>query len=166
VSLEDLEADLTTNLAAAAQLLGPLVTASDIAKHLNETMWPFVVNVVTELKEVDETVADLYHGAEDILQPETAKVFAAVIAVASGLILGELKRRLDPNKPSEAKLLAAIKEWARLAHEAGETLEEITVVPAEGGEDEEDEDDEDDVGDDDEDNEDDDDAEDDKEPSQ
>lgn len=148
MSIEDLKADLAANLKEAHTLGSGLATAVDIANHLKNFLWPFIENVVSELEDLDEGLGDLYHGAEDILQPETGALFATVVAGATGLI-GELEKRLTP---ADAKILAGIKEWRRLAKETEAVLQEIVVTPAEG-EDEE-EDDEDDDGDDEEDDED------------
>jgi len=145
VSIEDLKADLAANLEQAS-LLSPMSTVGDIANHLKNTFWPFVENVVTEMEDIDEGLSDIYHGAEDILQPETGKLFATVIAGAAGLI-GELEKRLV--QPVDAKFSAAIKEWRRLAEESGQVLTEIVVIQAEGEDD--DDDDEDDDGDEDDD---------------
>ncbi len=137
MSIDDLKADLSTNM-AQAKMLGPMSTVGDIANHINNVLWPFVENAVNEIEDIDEITSDLYHGAEDILQPETGALFATVIAGGAGLV-SELEKRLV--QPADAKLLAAIREWKRLAAEAGTVLSEIVVVAAEGDDDEEDDDD-------------------------
>ncbi len=145
MSIEDLRADLATNL-QQAKGLNAMSTLGDVTGHLNNTLWPFLENLVTELADVDEGLGDLYHGAEDILQPETGELFATVIAGASGLV-GELEKRLV--LPADAKLFVAIKEWRRLAAESGQVLQEIVVQAADGNdEDDEEEDDEEDDDDD------------------
>lgn len=160
MSVEELKADLEANTAIIRGLNGPLTTAPEIVALLQGTIWPFIENVVNELAEVDEGVHDLYSGAEDILQPETGAVFAAIIGGGLGLI-AQLEARIAPNDPERQKLKRAIEEWKKMAKEGEEILMEI-VVPddpdeaegddAEGEEDDdEDEDDDDDDGEDDED---------------
>ncbi len=146
MSIEDLKADLETNM-AQAKVLNAMSTIGDIAAHINNTMWPFLENVVAEQGEQAEDLLDMYHGSEDLLQPETGALFTAVILGAAGLI-GELEKRLV--QPTDAKLVGAIAEWRRLSEEAGHVLQEIVVIPEEDGEeadeegDEDEEDDEDD----------------------
>jgi hypothetical protein len=91
---------------------------------------------VKELTEVDETVADLYSESEDILQAQTAGVFAALIATGRPLIM-ELQKRLQP---SDGKILAALKGWLELSKVCESTLEEITIPDDEDDEDPDDED--------------------------
>lgn len=163
MSLEDLQADLESNLAAIHQLAaaGALTTAPEVVDHLAKFLWPFMQNVVNEMAEIDAEVANAVYNADDHLQPETAEQLAAVIVIATGLIGKELQKRLDPKKPADAQVLVAIRDWAKLAKEAGEIIEEITVEPPEGEDDpdqveaempdsEDDEDDDDDDEDDDE----------------
>jgi hypothetical protein len=131
VSLEDLQADLEANIEAAAALSGPLVTVGDLAKHIQSTLWPFQQNVLAELEEMDGALADMLANAEDILQPETAAEFAAVLAIATGLIVNKLKPRLNPANADDKKILSAITQWVDMAAQMGETIEEITVDPPE-----------------------------------
>lgn len=136
MSIEDLKADLADNM-AEAKALGTSITTSvqDIVKHLNNSFWPFVENVVTEMEDLDEGLSDLYHGAEDILQPDTAKLFAGVIT-GGAILVTELERRLTA---ADGKLKEAIAEWRELADQAGAALEEIVVPEAEGDDEDEDE---------------------------
>lgn len=142
MSIEDLKADLEQNLKEAKALASSMGTTSlDLAKHMVQTMWPFLENVVGELEDLDAGVSDLYHGAEDILQPETGKLFATVIAGAAGLI-GELEKRLV--LPVDDPYAVAIREWRTLAAEAGTALTEIVVPELEDTDEDDDDEDEDD----------------------
>jgi hypothetical protein len=141
VSIEDLKADLASNMTACRALIarGVLLTPVDLAKHQLD-QWAFLENVVTDFEELDGTVSDLYHNAEDILQPETAAVFAAVAAGGLGLV-GELEKRLTP---ADGKIRAAIAEFKKLAIEATDILREITIPDDDDDEEDEEEDEEDD----------------------
>lgn len=143
MSIEDLKADLASNMKACRELIarGILLTPSDLAKHQLD-QWAFLENVVNDVEEMDGTLSDLYHNAEDILQPETAALFAAVATGGLGLV-GELEKRLTP---ADGKIRAAIAEFKKLAIEATDILREITI-PEDDEDDEEDEDEEDDDGD-------------------
>jgi hypothetical protein len=121
VSSESLAADISACL-ASAKSLSALSSMSDVVDHLKSTLWPMLEAIVNEHVELDAVVGDLYEHSEDILQMETAKVFAAVIA--SGLVLAEeLRTRVGNDK----RLLAAIGEFKAKANEAREILEEITI---------------------------------------
>ena len=142
-SIETLQSDLKTCV-ASLDALGPLASVQDVVAHLKMSVYPMIENVVTEVVEIDQITESLLNNAEDILQPETAQVFAGVLVGGAALCL-ELEKRLT--LPADAKLLAGIKEWRALAQQAGAVLDEITVVV----EDEEDEDEEEDEEDEDED---------------
>lgn len=132
MSIDNLKADLASNMASLNQL-GPLASGADVVAHLQNTLWPFLETVVSEMEEQDECLEDLIHGADDILQPETAKVFAGVIT--GGLAMAE---RLKALSASEPQVLAAIAKYQKMCQEAAELLEQITIVPAEDGDDEDD----------------------------
>lgn len=136
MSIEDLKADLATNM-LQAKSLSAMSTVGDIVNHFNLTMWPFFENVLSELDQIEGSVSDLYHEAEDILQPETGALFSAVILGGGGLII-ELEKRLTP---ADAQLAAGIKEWKRLAAEATQVLSEI-IIPLDDQEEEVDDEDE------------------------
>lgn len=138
MSIETLKADLKANTDTLFALDPMTTTPGDLVKHLRETLWPFLESVVEEAAEIDECVADIISGAEDILQPETAEIFAAIItgaiAVAAAL-KGRINRETDPG------LYKVVEELERNC-KAGEALMQEIVVDT--GEDEEaDEDDED-----------------------
>lgn len=149
MSLEDLKADLATNMKEASVMsAGVMANPADLLRHLQNTLWPFLENLVGELEEIDDTVDDMYHSAEDILQPETAQLFATVIAGGMALV-NELEKRLT--MPADAQIIAGIREWRRLAGESAQTIAEITVMPqadANQGDDQDDDDDDDDEDDD------------------
>lgn len=144
MSLEDLQEDLAMNLAEVEKLDNPLVTAGEVAKHLRSVLWPFMKNVISEMEEMDGSIEDLYRNAEDILQPETAGRLAAVLVTATGLITRELVPRLNKDNLADRKVLTAISAWVKLAKEAGDEIEQITIQPAEGEDPEPDDPDEDD----------------------
>lgn len=133
MSLEELEADLAANT-AQVNALGALTTTTDLVGFIKNTLWPFQQNLVGELSAMDGAMQDIVDGHEDILQEETAGLFAAVIAGANGLI-AILEKRLK--LPEDTKLVKAIREWKKIAAEAGATIEEITVA-AEPDDDEDD----------------------------
>lgn len=131
MSMEQLMGDLAENSKEIARL-GPESTVADVVKLLQATLWPSLVALAEQTAEIDGCVEDLVEGAEDILQPETAQVFAGIIAGGTVLV-AELKKRL---KPEDAKILSAIGEFEKLCELGKEALEEITIPetddPAEG----------------------------------
>lgn len=127
-------ADLEANLAEATKL-NELAQASDLVKHLKNTLWPFLQTLVEEVTQIDQVVEDIVHEADDILQPETAEVFAALI-VACRAMVTEFTPRVDRAK--EPKIFQGLQILAQLCNKAESTLDEVTVPP----EDEEDGDDE------------------------
>lgn len=138
MSIESLRADLVANVSQLANL-SALSTTEDVVNHLKFTLWPFLENVTTEMAELDEVAAELYNQSEDILQPESAKLFAAAIGGAMMLI-----GKLEKYAAGDAQLTAAINEWKPVAKKAGELIDEI-AIPEEEEEDEEDDDDDDDA---------------------
>lgn len=164
MSIEEIRSDYAAICGQLADMNPALTSTSDVVLFLRNNLVPFQENLIAELAEMDETVSDIYHRADDILQPETGGMFAAVIAGGMGFA-NQLKARLTKS-PDDQKLVAAIKEWEKLAMEACETLDEITIPDADDDEDEdeeegdEDEDDGDEGDDDEEESEDEDDQED------
>lgn len=125
-----------------------LTTAPELCDFMKNNLIPLQQSIVAELAEMDDTVRDVYEGADDILQPETGELLAAVVVGAMGII-AQLKAKLDKGNIADRKALAAIKEWEAIAKEAAATIEEITIPDdeedeaAEVEEDDEDEEDED-----------------------
>lgn len=148
MSVETLREDLKSNIASLKDLtaLSPL---DDYAKHLKDTLWPFMESMLEQIEDLDGCVEDLLNHAEDILQPETGALFLTVVTGGLGLV-GELKKRLGPG--DDPKILAAIAEFEKNANEATAVLTEITIPVQDEDEDEDDEegdeDDDDDEGDD------------------
>ncbi len=140
MSIEDLKTDLASNKSNCKELIAKgIVTPMELARHMLD-FWAFQENVITEIEDLDGTVRDLYDNAEDLLQPETSAVFAAIIAGGLGLI-NELEKRLTP---ADAKIRAAISEFKKLAKEGGEILVEVTIPDDDDDDEEEDDEDEDD----------------------
>ena len=145
MSTETLRADLQACMNEAKALAdNPELTPHAVCKHLNDTLWPLLSNVVEEVADIDETVSDMYEHAEDILQPDTGAQLLAVIAGAE-ILVGELKTRVG----NDARLLAAIKEWSAKAAESKQAITDITITTEEEDDDDDDGDDDDDDGDDD-----------------
>lgn len=126
MSLEELKSDHAAVSAKLRDMNPALTTAPELVAFLRDEFMPLHENMIGELAEIDETVHDIYTGAEDILQPETGQLFAAVVGGAVGII-NKLKAKLVSTNLDDAKLLKAIKEWEPLAAEAAETLNEITI---------------------------------------
>jgi hypothetical protein len=143
MSIETLQEDLKANVAAARDLT-VLSSIDDIAKHLKNTLWPFMESMVEQIEDLDGCVEDLLNHTEDILQPETGAQFLVTINGGLGL-MGELKKRLGPG--DDPKILAAIAEFEKNANDMIGTLTEITI-PVEDDEDPDADEDEDDKGDD------------------
>lgn len=123
--MEQLMTDLAENGKDLARL-GPETSAAEVVTFLKTTLWPSLVALAEQTEEIDGCVEDILHAQEDILQPETAQVFAGIIA--GGLVLvAELKKRL---KPEDTKIMAAVGEFEQLCVQGQEALEEITIPDA------------------------------------
>jgi len=152
VSLDELQSDFAANSAQIKALDPTTSTTSDLVKLIKFTLWPFVQNMVMEMSEIDDAMQDVIDNAEDILQEETAGLFAGVMLGAAALI-AELEKRLT--LPADAKLVKSIRDWKAALVEANTVLAEITIEtpeppkdegrpPDEGDEDDEDGDEDDD----------------------
>lgn len=143
MSLETLKNDLKLNMAELAQLDENLATPKDVVRHLKGSLWPTLDAIVEELDEVDSCVADIVDGIDEILTPESAGVFSAVIAGCS-TVLAALESRVT--RAQEPELFKVIDELKKNMNRGTEILADVVV-----GESEDDyEDDEDDEEDDDE----------------
>lgn len=147
MSIETLKEDLKANLSTLAVLktLPSDDTTNTVILHLQDTLWPFLEAVVDELAEIDECVADVISGAEDILQPETAEIFAAIIAGAVA-VSAALKARV--NRETEAPLAKVIDELEKNCRAGEAIMAEIVIDTGDDDDGDADEDDEDDEGDD------------------
>jgi hypothetical protein len=134
MSIETLRDDLK-GLKEATRAMPDLTTSGDIRKFMKSTLVPFVEALVDEVAEMDGVMADLIEGAEDILQPETAGVFADLII--GGRLLAAKLRELSPTG-ADPKLDVAIVAFLERSTLAEQLLEEIAVVSADDEEDDED----------------------------
>lgn len=140
MSIETLKADAKAVGDQLDAMNSALTTAPELCDFLKNNLIPLQQSIVAEMAEMDDTVRDVYEGADDILQPETGELLAAVVVGAMGIIT-QLKAKLDKANIADRKALAAIKEWEEIAKEAAATIEEITI-PDDGDEDEDGEDEE------------------------
>lgn len=152
MSLEELQADFAENAKTVAQLDPSLTSTTDLVNLIKFTLWPFLENVVGELREIDGEVQNMVDGIEDVLHQETAGVIVAPI-IAARAIIAQYKATLPETATAELK---AIRQWEKMAREAEETIGEIVVMDAPEEAEEEEPEDPDDEGD--EDDEDDDDT--------
>lgn len=130
MTVESLKADLQSNLQTLTTM-GPLTSSADIVLHLKNTLWPFVESLVTEVEEQDECIENLLNGAEEIIHPETAKVFANVIVAGLGIA-----KALEDQSPGNAAVKRAVDAFRGMCKVAQETLEEVTVLEDPDDEDE------------------------------
>lgn len=157
MTLDTLKNDLKQNLADLAALkpeiagADPSLGVKDVISHLKNTLWPMLEAMVDEMSEMDEVLGDMVTNSEDILQPDTAAIFSAVIAGAS-TIAAALKVRIT--REAEPQLYKIVEELESNVKEATEIMKEIVIDDGsdfgegEGEDDEEDdEDDEDEEGD-------------------
>lgn len=124
MSMESLRADLKSNLAELAAMDPMITTTPDLLKHLKGTLWPFLESLTDETADIDECVGDMVDGADDILQPETAATFAAVLA-GGVTIAAALKARIT--REAEPQLWKVIAEYEKNCKSAEEILQEIVV---------------------------------------
>jgi hypothetical protein len=126
MALEDLQRDVASNRAEAQRLLAA-DPDNPLVRHLVNTVWPFQEAMIDELGEQAEALDDAVDQAGDMLQADTAGVFAAVI-LANQRLCDELDRKLGP---SEVELRGFIVAARQAAVEASELLEDITIPPTE-----------------------------------
>lgn len=120
MSIEELQTDLKANMEEArALVLDPDTSPTTVSSHLLNTLWPFLENVVAELSEQDDVVTDLIERNGDMLQPETAGIFAAIILGARGLAQAEIKRA--------GSTTAEMATFVALLDEGEQQLSEITI---------------------------------------
>lgn len=144
MSLEDLQNDYRSNLSAAQKLL-QADPENPLLRHVVNNLWPFQEAMLEEIAEQAEELDKVVDEAGDMLQPETAAPFAALIVLATK-VADELDKRL---MPSETELRGVLVELRKQAVEASEILDEIVVPPdalddetqdAEGDDDDDDDD--------------------------
>jgi hypothetical protein len=122
--METLKSDFT-EVETAAERLRTATSFADVAAFVNDMLVPFMKNHLDESVGMDDAICDLVENAEDILQPETAKVFVAAISGAK-VIADELRGRLTGSE-GDQKLKLVIDEFDSNAKEAMGILEEITL---------------------------------------
>jgi hypothetical protein len=124
--------DLEANEALAKQL-NVASTIGDVVAHIQHVLWPYIRSVVEETIDIDEAVHDLVHETEDVLHPETAEVFAALVVGTQGLINHVLP---SVDKDKDPKIYAGLMKLREIARRAGKVLDEI-VMPEVDEEDDE-----------------------------
>ena len=144
MSMETLAADLKANIAEAAKLSG-LSSMEEVTRHLKDVLWPTLEAVVEEMKEIDGCVADMVHGAPEMLHPESGEVFAGVIAGAVA-VSAALKQRIT--REAEPALYKVIDELEANCVEANGILEDIVLEEVDDDDDDDEDEDEDGEGDD------------------
>ena len=124
MSIDDLRNDLDRNIETleATTFAG----FGDIKDFFKQTMFPLLENVVSELEELDSDISDLVEKSEDVLQPETAGIFAAVITQARK-IADALEKRIPPSDANFAKWRASLGAFRQICVKAEEVLIAITV---------------------------------------
>ena len=146
MTMETLESDLKANIAEAKKL-SALSSISDLVDHLKNILWPTIEAVVEELGEVDDVVGEMVSNAEDILQPETGAVLAAVVSGAAAVATA-LKLRIT--REAEPDLYRVIDELEKNCKEATAILKDVVLEePIDDDEGDDDDDDDDDLEDDD-----------------
>lgn len=126
MSIEQLKSDTAEVVKALPS--GPLTSAADVAAYMKNNFLPLFGDLVTELEEMDATIADLVSGAPDILHQESATLFLALIEGAAKII-AELRGKLSQHGIEiEPPIAKAMKEWDDLATDGRRTLEEVTFI--------------------------------------
>src|SRR4029077_6278419 len=130
MSIEDLKADIERNTTDFDSVT--FNSLDDVKQFMKTTMFPIMTNVVEEMEQIDDDVADIIQQASDVLQPETAGIFAAVITQCRGLAEG-LKRRLKKGDKNDDKWAVRLPKILAICDAAQDTLLEITVTPTDEG---------------------------------
>lgn len=138
MTMEALQADLTEIVKAAAALNPGLTTTGELVTFLKQNLVPFIESHVAESSEMDECIADIIDHAEDILQPESARIFGSVIL--GGLALAKkLEEVATASGTLDANIAKGIAEYKKLAAAAQQLLEEV-AMPDDPDDEEDDED--------------------------
>lgn len=128
MSVEDLQTDIDRNLADLDARA--LTSIDDVKAYLKDTVLALFKSVANTVEELDDDLSDLVEHADDILQPETAAIFALVVKGAIETS-SALRKRLRPNNENDAKWVKRLDQLDKLCEQAGETLLQITVQPEE-----------------------------------
>lgn len=124
-------ADLDAN-EALAKSLNVVSTVGDVVAHIQHVLWPYLRSLVEETLDIDATVHDLVHETDDVLHPETAKIFAGLVVGVEGLVSHFLP---TIDKAKDPKIHAGLVQLRALARKAAEILEEITMPEVDEDED-------------------------------
>lgn len=133
MSVEELRADIDRAIADLPNV--NLFAVDDVKQYLASTLLPLLENVVNELDEHDEDIESLMEtvdGTADMLQPETAGLFAMTIKVCLEL-RAELGKRLRPGNAGDEKWKKKLLQVDQVCKVAEAKLMEITVEPADDG---------------------------------
>jgi hypothetical protein len=141
MAIDELKAEFALNMTQCRELAkDPEVTPRQIMAHLRDGLWPFIEAAVDEIEAQADIMDEIVEETGDILQPETAGVFAALIVSAQQWAIPLLKA-IGKTNPDVADKLPA---FETLCNEAADLLEQITVDPGDEDEDEDDDPDHDD----------------------
>lgn len=124
MSIEQLKTDWDALEKRVNSMNPALTTNPEIVRLIKDELAPFMKCMVDEMGEQDGALADLFNDAEDILQPETAGLFAVLITTGRELLA---KLEAVSKKAGDLTTLAEIKAWREISKTAEEALEEITV---------------------------------------
>lgn len=122
MSMEQLKADLKESVASVKKLDPVTTSAADIVRLMKDTVFPTFEAIVEEMDEIDQCVADIVDGSEDILTQETGQKLAAGF-LSAAVLVDELEKRAA----GDTKLVQAIKEWRALASECNQIIAEVTL---------------------------------------
>lgn len=138
MSVETLKADLKSNLETLRLMVPGVASPDELVRHLKDTLWPMLESIVEEVAEIDDCMNDIVSGAEDILQPETAEVFAGIIAGALA-VAAALKMKVGNDTEEDRQLRKVIGELEANCRAGEELLKDVVIDPGDDddGEDEE-----------------------------
>lgn len=121
-AVEALKNDLKEMIDRAAAL-GSSPTPDVIWSFVTNEFLPYMESLTQEVGEMDEALQEVVEEMPEALHGESAAVFAGVIT-SGRVLINELAKRAG----NDARLLAAIQEWRKLATKGEALLEEITIV--------------------------------------
>jgi hypothetical protein len=124
MSIETLKADLNdiTASASAHALEEKAGAAPPVWGWLRDNLLPWIQGMADEVEEMDEAIHDVVNQSVDVLHPESAEVFAAIIA-AGATMAAELRTRVGDDR----RLLKSISEYIALLGRGKELLEDIYI---------------------------------------
>jgi hypothetical protein len=131
MAMDALKDDMKS-VAAKIRTLNPQTSTGELVKLLKGEVWPFIESVASELEEIDISVAEIVEGQDECLQPESAQLFAGIIAGGVGMA-AKVRELATKNGGMDEALTKAVDDFEALCKEGAALVDELTVDPEDEG---------------------------------